>query len=278
MLEALGVAAALRRRRRSARLLGCATPGLDRRPGADGSAGCTRRTAGPRAGRGARASCDALAGRAASTASTGCCAADGSVVVVLGARHARLRRRRAAAVLAVGVLVDITARLRAVDERARPSARCAPLATRSARSVLDGAPGAPLRSCSTPRARSCSCFNQPGREVLEDRGFWALASASRADREVAILAEDERTSMAGEGFDAEYRMIAADGRVLWLSASATRSCATRTGQRQLFACRARAAATSDGAQAGRRPPRHDRRSRRCAPRRRRCAGWRSPTR
>jgi diguanylate cyclase (GGDEF)-like protein/PAS domain S-box-containing protein len=77
--------------------------------------------------------------------------------------------------------------------------------------IAEWAPGSPLRYIS-PQIEQLLGF--PAEAWLEDPLFW-ISRLHPDDRE-RISAEEERTYEAEEGFDAEYRMISADGRVLWL--------------------------------------------------------------
>ena len=54
----------------------------------------------------------------------------------------------------------------------------------------------------------------PARRFVEDQGFWN--EVVHPDDLERLVAEDERTDEMGEPFSMEYRMIAADGRVVWV--------------------------------------------------------------
>jgi len=59
----------------------------------------------------------------------------------------------------------------------------------------------------------------PARAFVEDPGFWD--EVTHPDDRERVLAEDERTDRTGEPFSMEYRLIAEDGRTVWVRDEAT---------------------------------------------------------
>jgi PAS domain S-box-containing protein len=59
----------------------------------------------------------------------------------------------------------------------------------------------------------------PARAFVEDPGFWD--EVTHPDDRERVLAEDERTDRTGEPFSMEYRLVAEDGRTVWVRDEAT---------------------------------------------------------
>jgi diguanylate cyclase (GGDEF)-like protein/PAS domain S-box-containing protein len=112
----------------------------------------------------------------------------------------------------LGALVEVTGHVVEGDLRYRSLVERIHAVTYTA----DWAPEARLRFVS-PQIEAL--LGYPPEAWIEDRGLWARR-LHPDDRE-RVLAEERRVYEAGEDIDAEYRMIAADGSVVWLWVRAT---------------------------------------------------------
>ena len=113
----------------------------------------------------------------------------------------------------VGVLVDVTARVRAVDEVLEGDDRWRRLVERihAITYIADWGPSTPLRYIS-PQVESL--LGYPPQDWIREPGLWA--SRVHPDDRERVLAEEHRSHADEQPFEAEYRMIAADGSVVWL--------------------------------------------------------------
>jgi diguanylate cyclase (GGDEF)-like protein/PAS domain S-box-containing protein len=118
----------------------------------------------------------------------------------------------------MGVLVDVTARVRAVDEVVEGELRYRRLVEQihAVTYIAEWAPGMPLRYVS-PQIEALLGF--PPEAWIADPEL-RTGRLHPADRE-RVLAGARRAFEAEEPFDAEYRMVAADGSLLWLWERAT---------------------------------------------------------
>jgi diguanylate cyclase (GGDEF)-like protein/PAS domain S-box-containing protein len=112
----------------------------------------------------------------------------------------------------LGVQVDVTAHVRTVEQVAETEQLYRTLVEqiRAVTYIADWTPTAPLRYVS-PQIEGLLGF--PPEAWIEHDSLWA--SRLHPDDRERVLAEERRTYAAEESFDAEYRMIAADGSVVW---------------------------------------------------------------
>ncbi len=106
----------------------------------------------------------------------------------------------------IGALVDVTGR--AIEDELRYRSLVEQI--QAITYVADWAPEAPLRFVS-PQIEGLLGF--PPEAWIADQGLWA-ARLHPEDRE-RVLAGERRAHADEVGLDAEYRMIAADGAVVW---------------------------------------------------------------
>jgi PAS domain S-box-containing protein len=114
-----------------------------------------------------------------------------------------------------GIMFDVTAE-RESEERARTSeARYGALVDQIPAIVYSEHPTADALGLMFINERVEHLLGISREEWLADPGVW-LASIHPEDRE-RVRAENERVEATGEPFEAEYRMIARDGRVRWFA-------------------------------------------------------------
>ncbi len=144
-------------------------------------------------------------------------AKDGHVVWVLDQASLLARDRLGRPKLFQGVMLDITARKAAETKAAEAEARYRMLAEQGPviayiweRSPNDGTPG-PFTYVSPQIER---VLGYPRELLNSDLDFWI--TVLHPDDRDRVLADDLHVETTGEPWSSDYRVIAADGRVVWL--------------------------------------------------------------
>jgi diguanylate cyclase (GGDEF)-like protein/PAS domain S-box-containing protein len=101
--------------------------------------------------------------------------------------------------------------LRAAEERYRTLVEQIPAVVYTLSPVV-GEVGSYEISYMSPRVQEV--LGYPAHRFTGDQGFWN--GIIHPDDLAGVVAEDERTDESGEPFSMEYRMIARDGRVVWI--------------------------------------------------------------
>ena len=119
-----------------------------------------------------------------------------------------------------GLIYDVTARVRA-EERLRE-------AEQRYRTLVERVPAMTYIHLQVPGEFSGTTYVSPRVEAVlgytqeeytADPEFWK--TILHPDDRERVLADDERTGESGEPFDLEFRMVAKDGRTVWLRESGT---------------------------------------------------------
>lgn len=131
-----------------------------------------------------------------------------------------IRNGSGSAIRMIGAMIDITARTQAEEALQLSETRFANLVNNLDSIVWEAAPDTLAFTFVSPHAEAL--LGYPVRQWLEDPAFWAN-HIHPEDREATVQACLTATAH-GLNYPAEYRMIAADRRIVWIHAVVTVTC------------------------------------------------------